>query len=64
MYLVRIVGPAGKESYLFRGREVPMDCATRYSSPSAAKRALVEYHPEKFGLYGDVLDENDPERRL
>ena len=66
-YIVRIVGPAGRETYLRHGREVEsQDNATHYSSPSAAHYACCRYfdkHPRaKFVI--DVMDTRDPERRV
>lgn len=61
-YVARIVGPAGAESFLARGREVSAEQATRYAHPSAALAAIDRYLASNPGLYADVLDERDPER--
>lgn len=63
MYLVRIVGPIGLESYLCRGREVDaQDDATHYPHPSNARRSAERFHRKHPRLYVDVIDSRDPER--
>jgi len=65
-YVVRVVGPAGCESYLFRGREVGMEHATRYDHPSAARKAGESFRGKRCRqwLICDVIDTRDPERTV
>ena len=66
-YIVRIIGPSGMESYLYRAtRETRQETATRYHHPSAAKAAGRSYE-SKFKnppFFWDVQDLRDPERRV
>lgn len=44
LYYVRVVGPAGSETWLTHGREVgTTEAATVYDSPSSAQRAADSY---------------------
>jgi hypothetical protein len=63
-YIVRVVGPAGRETYLYRGREVERDKATRYSSSYAAWIALRAYRKKSGLLILDIIDTRDPERQV
>ena len=65
-YLARIIGPAGRETYLHRGREVERDHATHYAHPSAARHAAEVYRQRVAGmpLMVDVIDTRDEERTV
>jgi len=64
-YIVRVVGPAGMETYLARGREVAaQDVATHYPHPSNAWQAAEAYQAKTPRIYVDVLDTRDPESRV
>lgn len=66
-YIVRIIGPAGMETYLARGREVGrQETATHYPHPSNARQAGQAYRAKRAGeaFTYDVQDTRDPERRL
>ena len=66
-YVVLVVGPAGKETFLSRGREVGQEeSATHYAHPSAAYAAAEAFllkHPVG-SVICDVRDTRDPERRV
>ena len=70
-YLVCIVGPAGAESYLARGKfhrgsEVSHERAHRYASLRSAERAALRIGNAYSGRVAvcplvDVINERDPE---
>lgn len=67
-YIVKIIGPAGMETYLARGREVGEQYqATRYPHPSNARQAADAYREKCEKHYAvppfvGVLDSRDWER--
>ena len=66
-YVVRIIGPAGMETFLARGREVGREeHASRYPHPSNAWQAARAYREKRAGeiFTYDVIDTRDPERRV
>ncbi len=63
-YIVRIVGPAGRETYLRRNREVSEEKATRYGTAQKAWEALIAYRKKCGLLMLDVIDLRDPERQV
>lgn len=66
-YVARIIGPVGRATYLFRGREVgDEEHATHYPHPSNAWQAARNYREKHKGLVltYDVIDTRDPERRV
>lgn len=65
-YVVRIVGPAGLERFLVRGRETDsMEAATHYSHPANARAAEASYRRKyRQRIYTDVIDTRDHERNV
>ena len=61
-YVVRVVGPAGRETYLAQGREVDdQEVATHYPHPSNAWQAADAYRLKTRNIVCDVVDTRDPE---
>lgn len=67
-YVVKIIGPAGRETFLWRGREVDEEeHATHYPHPSSARRAADAYSDKAKRIWPcppfvGVYDPRDPER--
>lgn len=65
LYLARVVQRDGVARYLSRGRLVDLSSnATHYGAPSAARVAIDRFLAKRPGLIADVIDANDPERRV
>lgn len=62
-YVVRIIGPTGRETYLRWGREVTnVDNATYYPHPSNAQVAADGYLRRTPKIVAEVIDTRDEER--
>lgn len=65
MYVARIVGPSGTEWFLCRGRRVDtLAQATKYPHPSSARAAIERAAWLRHGFFVDVIDPDDPERKV
>jgi hypothetical protein len=67
MYVVRVVLRDANERYLTRGKLTEIiEAATWYHHPSAARKAVAGLYRKwpKGGFIVDILDPNDPERKI
>lgn len=64
-YVVRVIGPSGRQTYLSHGREVGSEeAATHYAHPSNAQVAADGYLHKTPKIVAEVIDTRDPERRV
>lgn len=64
-YVVRVIGPAGRETYLWRMSEVPSQHdAQHFRYPAHAMKRAEEYRAKVPSVVTRVMDTHDVEREV